>query len=33
VPIKEYIDLKTRATGGYTRAKILRDIIRNNKPF
>jgi len=33
VPIKGYTGLKTYATGGYTRAKILRDIRINNKPF
>jgi len=33
VPIKEDIDLKTYATGGYLRARILRDIQKNNKPF
>jgi hypothetical protein len=33
VPVKEDTDLKTSATGGYTRAKILRDIWLNNKPF
>jgi hypothetical protein len=33
VPIKGYIDLKTNATGGYSRARILSDIRTNNKPF
>jgi len=33
VPIKEYTDLKTNATGGYSRAKILSDNELNNKSF
>jgi len=33
VPIKEDIDLKTNATGCYTRAQILSDNQLNNKSF
>ncbi|TCB80330.1 hypothetical protein E0H89_01605 [Acinetobacter sp. ANC 3781] len=33
VPIKEYTDLNTSATGVYIRANILSDNKSNNKPF
>jgi len=33
VPIKEYIELKTYATGGISKGEDFKGYSKNNKPF